>query len=332
LTLNTNGTIAVATGTPSGTYTLTYRICENGATPANCDTATATILISNVIHAVNDNPTAITAGDTALSVIANDTLDGSPAVIGTNLGQVSLSGVTVPSGLTLNTNGTIAVATGTPSGTYTLTYRICENGATPANCDTATATIVVLKTSPADSDGDGVTDLQEALDGTDPNNPCSSKPSSITLPFSQNFLFGDCDGDGLTNGQEIGLNPKVPFDTNNNGIPDYLENNNYKLSEDDLEIFNSLSPNGDGNNDVFVVRGIENYLDNTLTVLNRWGVQVYEVTGYGQNGNFFKGYSDGRHTINRDIQLPEDTYFYILRYVNKAGVEKQRSGYLYLKR
>jgi hypothetical protein len=56
------------------------------------------------------------------------------------------------------------------------------------------------------------------------------------------------------------------------------------------------------------------------------------VTGYGQNGNFFKGYSDGRHTINRDIQLPEDTYFYILRYVNKAGVEKQRSGYLYLKR
>jgi gliding motility-associated-like protein len=243
-----------------------------------------------------------------------------------------LSGVTVPSGLTLNTNGTIAVATGTPSGTYTLTYKICENGATPSNCDTATATIVVLKTSPVDSDGDGVTDEQEGLDGTNPNDPCSSKQSSITLPLSQNFLLGDCDGDGLTNGQEMGPIPNVPFDANNNGIPDYLEKNNNKISEDDLEIFNSVSPNGDGNNDVFIIRGIENYPNNSVTIFNRYGVEVYQIEGYGQNDNFFNGYSDGRSTVRRKDALPEGTYFYILRYVNKSNEEKQRSGYLFIKR
>jgi uncharacterized protein YjdB len=143
LTLNANGTITVAAGTPSGTYTLTYQICENGATPANCDTATVTIVVSNVINAVNDTPPTITAGDTTSSVITNDILNGSVAVIGTNPGQVTLTGVTVPTGLTLNANGTITVASGTPSGTYTLTYQICENGATPANCDTASVTVII---------------------------------------------------------------------------------------------------------------------------------------------------------------------------------------------
>ncbi|MCL9771229.1 hypothetical protein NAT47_12495, partial [Flavobacterium sp. HXWNR69] len=152
LTLNPNGTITVAAGTPSGTYTVTYQICENGVTPANCDTATATVIVSNVIDAVNDTPTAITAGDSTPSVITNDTLDGVAAVIGTNPGQVTLTGTTVPTGLTLNPNGTITVAAGTPSGTYTVTYQICENGATPANCDTATATVVVANVIDAVND------------------------------------------------------------------------------------------------------------------------------------------------------------------------------------
>ena len=145
LTLNANGTITVASGTPSGTYTLTYQICENGANPANCDTATTTVVISNVIDAINDSSAAINGvvGGTTPSIITNDILDGAPVVLGTNPGQVTLTGVTVPTGLTLNANGTITVASGTPSGPYSVTYQICENGANPANCDTATATVVV---------------------------------------------------------------------------------------------------------------------------------------------------------------------------------------------
>ncbi len=181
-----------------------------------------------------------------------------------------------------------------------------------------------------DSDGDGVTDNQEAIDGTNPNNACSSKPSSIILPLSRSFLDSDCDSDGLTNEKEIGSNVKVPTDEDNNGIPDYLELNNHEISEDDLEIFNSMTVNGDDLNDVFVIRGIEQYPNNTVIIYNRWGVEVYNVEGYGQDNKFFRGISEGRVTVSQSAELPKGTYFYILRYVNKQGVEKERSGYLYI--
>ena len=181
-----------------------------------------------------------------------------------------------------------------------------------------------------DTDGDGVTDGQEVLDGTNPKNPCDSLPTHVTLLFSNGFLSGDCDSDGLTNGQEIGANPTSPKDEDNNGVADYLEFNNHEASEDDLEIFNSMTVNGDGLNDVFVIRGIENYPDNTLIIYNRWGVEVYNVEGYGQDDKYFRGISEGRVTISQSAELPKGTYFYILRYINKAGLEKQRSGYLYI--
>jgi gliding motility-associated-like protein len=184
----------------------------------------------------------------------------------------------------------------------------------------------------SDCDGDGVTNGQEVIDGTDPTNPCESKPENVTLPLSQDFLNGDCDGDGLSNGEEIGQNPTNPSDSNGNGIPDYLEVNNHSVSEDDLEIFSAVSPNGDGGNDVFVIRNIESYPNNTVSIYNRWGVLVYEVDGYGQDNKFFRGISEGRITIKQQDELPVGTYFYIVRYKNNAGEQKQRSGYLYINR
>jgi gliding motility-associated-like protein len=101
--------------------------------------------------------------------------------------------------------------------------------------------------------------------------------------------------------------------------------------EDDIEIYNSVSPNGDGVNDIFRIRNIDFYPENRVSIYNRWGVEVYSATSYGQGDTFFKGYSDGRSTINRDVELPEGTYFYILTYKNSRGIEKNRSGYLYIK-
>jgi gliding motility-associated-like protein len=101
--------------------------------------------------------------------------------------------------------------------------------------------------------------------------------------------------------------------------------------EDDLEVFNALSPNGDGIYDVFTIRNIDFYPNNTLNIYNRWGVEVYKANGYGQNDNFFRGFSDGRNTINREAALPEGTYFYTLTYMNTTGIEKNLSGYLYIK-
>ncbi|WP_379952915.1 gliding motility-associated C-terminal domain-containing protein [Dokdonia sp. R78006] len=177
-----------------------------------------------------------------------------------------------------------------------------------------------------DTDGDGVSDGREGLDGTNPNNSCSLEVSSQTLAASQEFLDGDCDGDGILNGEELG-------DENDNGIPDFLEvNNGNPDATDGLEVFDIMTPNGDGLNDVFVIRGIEQYPNNKLRIYNRWGVLVWDADGYGQDNVFFRGESNGRVVVDQDRLLPVGTYYYVLDYTNDAGSLKQLAGPLYINR
>ncbi|WP_370455693.1 beta strand repeat-containing protein, partial [Flavobacterium sp. LC2016-23] len=146
LTINTNGTVTVGANTPAGSYNLEYTICEIN-NPGNCDTATSTVVVTAPgIDAVADNLGSINGnagGITTVSLIAGDTVNGAQAVIGTNPGEVKLTVTTpIPTGLTINTNGTVTVAANTPAGSYNLEYTICEIN-NPGNCDTATSTIVV---------------------------------------------------------------------------------------------------------------------------------------------------------------------------------------------
>ncbi|ATA94387.1 hypothetical protein CGC54_08605 [Capnocytophaga canimorsus] len=149
----TNGKVTVGTNVSSGVYTLTYKICENGATPDNCDEATVTITVENSIVADNDDLGTVVSGGTATqTVISNDKLNGTPVVIGTGVGQVTLTPLITPTGITIDGDGKVTVGTNVSSGVYTLTYKICENGATPDNCDEATVTITVQNGIVAEDD------------------------------------------------------------------------------------------------------------------------------------------------------------------------------------
>ncbi len=136
-----SGAVRVAAGTAVGIETLVYRICEI-AEPSNCDTATVTVnvLPPYVIDAVNDSAGVTFPGRTVLaSVLANDTLGGTPATTA----RVSLSTVSsTAAGVTLSASGSVFVALGTPAGTHTLKYRICELVDT-TNCDVAKVTVTV---------------------------------------------------------------------------------------------------------------------------------------------------------------------------------------------
>lgn len=99
-----------------------------------------------------------------------------------------------------------------------------------------------------------------------------------------------------------------------------------------FEIFNGITPNGDGSNDYFRVLGIENYPDNQLKIYNRWGVLVYESENYGQGNNLFYGISEGRATFQKDKELPSGTYFYILTFSGPNPGKDSYSGYLYINR
>jgi len=85
-------------------------------------------------------------------------------------------------------------------------------------------------------------------------------------------------------------------------------------------IYNALSPNADGVNDVFQIDGIEDYPNNSVKIFNRWGNTVYEMHGYKNewNGNW------GR----QGELLPDGTYFYLF----DTGEGETFSGFLEIRR
>ena len=90
-----------------------------------------------------------------------------------------------------------------------------------------------------------------------------------------------------------------------------------------LSIPKAFSPNGDGFNDTWVIKGLENYRFNRLTIFNRWEIKVYERTNYQNDwdGSSYIGGFGGENT------LPNGVYFYLLQLDNQEPIR----GYIYLK-
>lgn len=107
---------------------------------------------------------------------------------------------------------------------------------------------------------------------------------------------------------------------------------NAPISANDIDIYNHVTPNGDGDNEIFFIDGINNFPDNSVKIYNRWGVLVYEVSGYNNADKSFKGVSEGRVTVNRLENLPEGTYYYILKYKKPTEEMIEKAGYLYINR
>ena len=85
-----------------------------------------------------------------------------------------------------------------------------------------------------------------------------------------------------------------------------------------FQIYNGFSPNGDGLNDVFFIRGVEAFPDNVLCIFNRWGNQVFRQEGYQ---NTWSG--EWETSI-----VPSGTYFYVF----DNGEGETYSGYVQIHR
>jgi hypothetical protein len=112
---------------PSGTYSITYQLCDQSiklnVSPTNCDTATATVVVNNPIDAVNDPSVTVASNNTvvtALNALTNDTLSKHCSDY-TNTNVTPLT-----TGPLSDANGIVTVAANTPSGTYSITYQLCE--------------------------------------------------------------------------------------------------------------------------------------------------------------------------------------------------------------
>jgi gliding motility-associated-like protein len=69
-----------------------------------------------------------------------------------------------------------------------------------------------------------------------------------------------------------------------------------------------FSPNNDGINDYFVIRGIDRFPGNNIVIFNRWGNKVFEASPYN---NSWDGKANTGVRMN-DSDLPVGTYFYVL--------------------
>ena len=93
-----------------------------------------------------------------------------------------------------------------------------------------------------------------------------------------------------------------------------------EINCEELTIFSGFSPNGDGINDRFTIKGIENFPDNEVSVFNRWGNEIYREQAYNNETGW-----DG--TFNGDL-IPDGTYFYLVQIKGKEPI----SGYVQLQR
>ena len=94
---------------------------------------------------------------------------------------------------------------------------------------------------------------------------------------------------------------------------------------DTLNIPNGFSPNGDGTNDFFVIKGLDNYPGTTIFIYNRWGNLVYKKQDYQNDWNGQSNVSGALMGQN----LPNGTYFFILDLKTNT---KPLNGYVVIRR
>ncbi|MDQ3047991.1 MAG: gliding motility-associated C-terminal domain-containing protein [Bacteroidota bacterium] len=241
-------------------------------------------------------------------------ISGSTTVCaGTNSGSVSLTGnvggvigwlSSIDGGITwvpvANTTTTLLYSGLTQTTWYTA---IVQSGT--CSIDTATAaTITVLVPFPVSAGNDTTINAGQSvlLSGTGSGTPLWSPGTSLDNPAVFNplatplttttYVLTVMDVNGCLNTDDVTITI-VPLAFN--GM-----------------VTNLFTPNGDGINDAWYIEGIANFPDNEVFVYNIYGMEVFSKKGYT---NDWQGtYSGG--------ELPDGTYFYVLRFDGAEGIIK----------
>ncbi len=317
--------------TPNSGYTgndsFQYNVAD--ATGLRSNTSTVTIQVSNQAPTAVDDVFSVYEDEPSpLNVIGNDTDPQD------NLDPTLVSIVTNP------VNGTVVVDAVTGAIEYTsnldyngsdsFVYRVCD---VTGYCDEATVSLTVLAVNDApvaiedsrnlleensvfidvlanDYDVDNaipelaITIVLQPLHGTvqvvsDPDGIIYTR--ALNYDESDSFSYRITDPEGLTSETTVILSITP--------VNDYIPS--------------TFSPNGDGFNDFWEIKWVEDFPDNELFVYNRWGSLVYHKKPYD---NPWDGKASSNVLGSED--LPEGTYFYIL----KLNDKKTLKGSVYIKR
>jgi gliding motility-associated-like protein len=310
LTKPVHGTFTIS---PNGSYVFTpdldyvgvdsflYVVCDNGI-PNLCDTNVCVINViaapKPIIGAALSISEPESASERSYYLTYTITLE--------NLGDIDLDNVNVSENLkeVFKDPAVFSIEEIIPSAGLSLNNNF--NGITDLNLlDTTNSYLAV---------GETKTIRIKIL--VEPNLPTVTYVNYIIA--SADMVYGDST---VTDRSVDGLN----VDPNGDNNPDEESNTEVTLR---MFIPTGFSPDGDGVNDGFVIKGIENYPQNTLTIFNRWGNKVYEQSPYDNSwgGN---AENSGGVVIGQGA-LPNGTYFYVLDF----GVDgvKPITGYIVIKK
>lgn len=165
--------------------------------------------------------------------------------------------------------------------------------------------------------------LVQALDSKLGEAPIPTFPTQVVIPAGAN------QGEFIVNG------------SNNSEITTALKLEGtlagYKVQPGTIAVLNkriqefmSVSANGDQIHDYSQISNIEKYPDNEVDIVDRWGVLVWRGKGYNNRDLAFSGKSnlDRKHAY----ELPEGTYYYVIRFYDETGELNISKGDMQLKR
>ncbi len=130
---------------------------------------------------------------------------------------------------------------------------------------------------------------------------------------------------GVTGGRAYGSITSETFVPNDYEILTIGGNDDALQNFETLDLDNYyLTPNGDGQNDVLKLTGIEKSPHNSLQIFNRYGVLVYKKDNYQ---NDFDGRSNMNLVVERNAGLENGVYFYI---ITLYDMHQKHQGYMYI--
>lgn len=74
--------------------------------------------------------------------------------------------------------------------------------------------------------------------------------------------------------------------------------------QETLKVPNTISPNGDGSNDVWLIEGINEYPENLVKIFSRWGQLVFQARSYSTTKTWDGSLKSG--------EVAEGVYFYVI--------------------
>ena len=273
----------------------TSYIWSSGETTADITKGTAgtyTVTVTNA-NGCNDSKAA-TITVNALPTVAITITDNSGITNNDGIICNSFTATLIASGGTSyiwSSGETTAAITKGTAGTYTVTVTNA-NGCNDSNAATIivnalpTVAITITDNSGIANDGiiyNGASALLTASGGTSYAWSSGETTAAITKDIAGTYTVTATNANGCAN--EAGAEVKVT-------VPD-------------LFIPSVITPNGDGKNDYFKISGFTGKVE--LIIINRWGNEEYTSDNYLNDW-------DGRN--NKGKELPNDTYFYILKLEN----------------